>query len=228
MLVVNSMTVLLVFLLVLRLAGLMAATCAAGCYAVLSVSPTVLGFAGHATHFVVLMAMAGFLLLLKGLDEDGIWLVFGSGVFFGLAFLMKQPGLLLAIFGALYLVRTELKNGIGWKVIAGKAGAFSGGAALPFVLTCLWLWRVGVFRTFWFWTVSYASQYVTNWGLNRRAPFIGYNISGHHWTCRLDLAHRGRRRRGIDVGRGTAASCLFCAWILALFIPCGLSWTFFS
>lgn len=166
LLVVNSVTVLLLFLLALRLAGLTAAACAGASYAVLSVSPTVLGFAGHATHFVVLMAMAGFLLLLKGLDEDGIWLVFGSGVFFGLAFLMKQPGLPLAIFGALYLVRTELKNETGWKVIARKAGLFSGGAALPFVLTCLWLWRVGVFRTFWFWTVSYASQYVTNWGLN--------------------------------------------------------------
>jgi 4-amino-4-deoxy-L-arabinose transferase-like glycosyltransferase len=166
LLVVNSVTVLLIFLLALRLEGLTAAACAGASYAVLSVTPTVLGFACHATHFVVLMAMAGFLLLLKGLDDDGTWLIFGSGVFFGLAFLMKQPGLLLAIFGALYLVRTELKNGIGWKVIARKAGVFSGGAALPFVLTCLWLWRVGVFKTFWFWTVSYASQYVTNWGLN--------------------------------------------------------------
>lgn len=166
LLVANSVTVLLVFLLALRLAGRTAAACAAACYAVLSVSPTVLGFAGHASHFVVLMAMAGIVLLFKALDEDGLWLFFGSGVFFGLAFLMKQPGLLLAIFGALYLVRTELKNGIGWKVITRKAGVFSGGAALPFVFTCLWLWRVGVFKTFWFWTVSYASQYVTNWGLS--------------------------------------------------------------
>ncbi len=166
LLVVNSVTVLLVFLLALRLAGLTAAACAGASYAVLSVSPTVLGFAGHATHFVVLMAMAGIVLLLKALDEDGGWLFFGSGVFFGLAFLMKQPGLLLAIFGALYLVSTELKNGLEWKRIARKLGVFSGGAALPFVITCLWLWRAGVFRTFWFWTVSYASQYVTNWGLS--------------------------------------------------------------
>jgi predicted membrane-bound mannosyltransferase len=104
--------VLLVFLLALRIAGLTAAAGAAASYASLALSPTVLGFAGHATHFVVLMAMAGLLLLLKALDEGGLWLFFGSGVFFGLAFLMKQPGLLLVIFGALYLLRTELKNGI--------------------------------------------------------------------------------------------------------------------
>lgn len=164
-LLVSSVTVFLVFLLALRLAGPTAGVVAGASYALLSVSPSVLGFCGHATHFVVLMAMAGVLLLLEALDKERLWLFFGSGVFLGLAFVMKQPGLLFVIFGALYLLRTERRHGVEWRTLAGKLGAFLGGTALPFALTCLILWRAGVFGTFWFWTISYASQYATNWGL---------------------------------------------------------------
>ena len=34
------------------------------------------------------------------------------------------------------------------------------GAVLPYLLICLWLWHAGVFEKFWFWTVTYARQYV--------------------------------------------------------------------
>jgi len=179
-LLVSSVTVFLVFLLGLRLAGPTAGVVAGASYALLSVSPSVLGFCGHATHFVVLMAVAGVLLLLEALDkEERLWLFFGSGVFLGLAFVMKQPGLLFVIFGALYLLRTERQHGS--RKLARKLGAFSAGGAFPFALTCLILWRAGVFRTFWFWTISYASQYATNWGL----------IDGAHLLVRVFPAIMG-------------------------------------
>ena len=165
-LVVNAMTVFLVFLLGFRLAGAAAGLVAGTSYALLSVSTSMLGFSAHATHFVVLMAMAGILLLLEALEKDNLWLFFGSGVFLGLAFVMKQPGLLFTVFGGLFLLRAEWRRSIEWRAVAARLGVFMIGAGLPFVLTCLWLWRAGVFRTFWFWTVSYASQYATNWGLS--------------------------------------------------------------
>lgn len=163
---VNAVTIVLVFLLALRLFGGTAAVVAGASYALLSVSPSVLGFSGHATHFVVLMAMAGLLLLLEALERDRRWTFWGSGVLLGLAFLMKQPGLLFAIFGGLYLLRTQLQREVKARRIAENLAAFAIGAALPFAFTCFWLWRAGVFKTFWFWTISYASQYVTNWGLS--------------------------------------------------------------
>lgn len=165
-LAVNAMTVFLVFLLGLRLGGAIAGVVAGASYALLSVSMSTLGFSGHATHFVVLMAMAGILLLFEALEKNRSGLYFGSGVFFGLAFVMKQPGLLFAVFGALFLLWTERRRGVGWRTVTTKLGVFLMGAALPFLLTCLWLWRAGVFKTFWFWTISYASQYATNWGLS--------------------------------------------------------------
>src|SRR5579872_201987 len=173
LLLVNSLTVFLVFLLALRLVGLTAAVVAAASYALLSVSPSVLGPYGHATHFVVLMAVAGILLLLEALDRGRQWLFLASGILFGLAFVMKQPGLLFLIFGALYLLRTEFRRGVGWRLLIKKLGAFLAGGAIPFVLTCVWLWRAGVFKTFWFWTFSYASQYVTSWGLSDGAHALG-------------------------------------------------------
>src|SRR5579884_557192 len=53
LMLVNLSTIVVVFLLALRLFGSLAAIVAATSYAMLSISPSVLGFAGHATHFVV-------------------------------------------------------------------------------------------------------------------------------------------------------------------------------
>ena len=63
-LLVNAATIALVFLLGRRLINEMAGLVAAASYAVLSLSPTVLGFAAHATHFVMLPVLGGMLLLL--------------------------------------------------------------------------------------------------------------------------------------------------------------------
>src|SRR5438445_8075949 len=64
LLLVNAATVALVFLLGRKLMNSTAGIAAAASYAVLSVSPSVLGFAGHATHFAMLPVLAGALILL--------------------------------------------------------------------------------------------------------------------------------------------------------------------
>jgi Dolichyl-phosphate-mannose-protein mannosyltransferase len=154
---VNAATIILVFLLAQKLAGSLAAFVAGTTYAVLSILPSVLGFAVHATHFVALFALAGILVLLRALDSQrSLLLFFGSGLLIGLAFLMKQPGLAFAAFGAVYIV------GCTWKrprVLALRAAAYLAGVALPFALTCLVLAHAGVFRNFWFWTFTYAREY---------------------------------------------------------------------
>lgn len=165
LLAVNSLTIILVFLLALRLSGVLAAIVAAASYALLSVGPRVLGFAGHATHFVVLFAIAGILVLLKAIDTNGRSLFFLSGVLLGLSFLMKQPGFVFVIFGGLYLLAQQPNRPIEGRSLLRKLGLFAAGAAAPFAITCFLLWRAGVFSTFWFWTVWYASQYASNSGL---------------------------------------------------------------
>ncbi|MFZ0477509.1 MAG: glycosyltransferase family 39 protein [Terriglobales bacterium] len=165
LLLVNAATTLLVYMLARRLSGRLAGVVAATCYATLSTSFTVLGLAAHATHFVVLFAVAGLLLLLSALESGKLWQFFLSGVLFGLAFLMKQPGLAFAAFGGLYLVFREWRQPVEWKSLLTKAGSYSAGVALPFALTCLILLATGVFRNFWFWVFTYAGQYTSETSL---------------------------------------------------------------
>ena len=164
-LVVNLATIFLVFLLARRFAGPITGVMAAASYAILSVSPSVLGFCGHATHFVILAALGGILVLLKAIAQDRKFLFFCSGILLGVGYVMKQPGAVFVLFGALYFLRTQYRPGIKWRTLAEPIGFYFAGAALPFLITCLLLWHAGVFSTFWFWTVSYASQYASNNGL---------------------------------------------------------------
>ena len=160
LLLVNAATTLLVFLLGRRLFGELAGLVAAASYALLSTSPSVLGFAGHATHFVVLAALGGILLLLTAIESRSNWLFLGSGVLFGLAFLMKQPGILFAVFGILYLAKSEYCDGrLDWRGLTPKAGALVVGTLLPFAVTCLVLFATGGFQKFWFWTFAYSREY---------------------------------------------------------------------
>lgn len=161
LLIVNLAAVLLVFLLTKRMFRPTAGVVACASYALLSISPAVLGFAGHATHFVVLPALGGLLLLQMAIDSKKLWLFFAGGLSLGLAFVMKQPGAFLLLFAGLYLLKSEWTLPLQWRNLARRAAAFSLGALTPFALTCFILYRAGVFRKFWFWTFSYASEYGT-------------------------------------------------------------------
>jgi general stress protein CsbA len=160
LILVNAATTVLVFLLGVRFFGQLAGVVAAASYALLSTSPSVLGFAAHATHFVILGAIAGVVLLLDALETDKSWQFFCSGVLLGLAFQMKQPGILFLVWAGLYLLWQGRANR--WKGLPRQMTALLSGSLLTFVATCLLMWRSGSFRDFWFWTFSYARQYGTN------------------------------------------------------------------
>jgi len=161
-LLVNAAIIILIYLLAGRLLGRSAGLVAAASYSLLSMNQTILGIAGHAEHFVLLPALAGILLLLKAVEARRTGLLFWSGVLLGLSFLMKQPGVVFILFGGVYLLVLERKDAIDGRGLWTRIGAYSAGAALPFVLTCLILLKAVVFRKFWFWTFSYAAQYVSN------------------------------------------------------------------
>jgi hypothetical protein len=205
---VNAASIVLMFLLGRKLLDEAAGLAAATAFALLSLSPSVLGLAGHATHFVVLAALSGTWVLLRALERSPpsrfrpSILIGGSGLLFGLAFLMKQHGIFFGLFGAGYLVwvrgcewlaavsalsqQPGVRSGRGRAEFGLKGptsltgltpllrdlGWFVLGWLLPYVLTCLVLWGAGVLPQFVFWTITYAGKYASAVSLVNAADML--------------------------------------------------------
>jgi hypothetical protein len=156
-LLVNLATLALLFLVARRLLDASHAAVACVCYALLSMSPAVLGLEAHATHLVMLAALGGLLLLLKARSSERLWAFGWSGLLFGVSFVCKQPGVFFGMFGATVLVRDLAMCASAERPRRFKRMAlFCVGLALPFLLTCLWMAWAGTFDRFWFWTIVYA------------------------------------------------------------------------
>ena len=174
LIVVHLASLGVLFLLARKFLGLSGAAIATSAYALMTLSPSFLGLAAHATHFVLLPALLGSWMLLR-FERTRRWIdCFASGCFFGIAFLMKQPGLLFGIFGGLYLTwlcvqerffpasaNAPTLTKLTWRDWVLRLGSFVAGCVLPFVLVCAWLKEAGVFPQFWFWTISYAREYAS-------------------------------------------------------------------
>ena len=171
LLAVNVATILLLYRLTRELFDPISGALAAVFYAITSVNPGVLGMAAHATHFVAFFGVAGVYLLWRYLQSPRWWSLLASGFLLGTAFLMKQQGVFLVVFGgatiaaatAVGLVkpsRDSAGGAPGRLALSLQAAAFCVAAVLPYLLVCLWLWRAGVFKKFWFWTIIYAREYV--------------------------------------------------------------------
>jgi hypothetical protein len=159
MMIVLIVNTLLVFFLGRRLFGILAGTVAAAAYTLMANRLSTMSLDGHATHFIVLMALAGTLLLLHAIETQRRLILFGSGLCFGLAFLMKQHGILFAVFGFFFWAWSEWKQKASWRRLIRQGSILVAGMILPFLITCFIVWRGGAFGQFWFWTVRYGAAY---------------------------------------------------------------------
>lgn len=184
LLLVNLVCTAFVFLLARRVTDREAAVLTAATYSLLSTGFGVLGVFAHATHFVVLFALAGFLLLPPPDKPIRPLQYFLAGLCFGAAFMMKQHGAAFIVLGGLYaLWRCWAAAGLskGRRVLA--LFLFSCAVFVPFVLTCLIMWRAGAFGKFWFWTFDYARAYVSQAGIGKvfRNFLLGFKDVGWRW-----------------------------------------------
>lgn len=178
LLLVNAATTILMYILGARLFGRSGGITAGACYALLSTGQAVLGTAAHATHFVIIFALAGVLSLLNALEKDRHWLLLPSGALFGMAFLMKQPGIFFLFFACLYLLSDQWRRRpLDWPGLAKKAAILCLGAVAPFALTCLVMYATGVFDKFWFWTFGYAREYASTLTITEGIQQFGITFS---------------------------------------------------
>lgn len=171
LLFINLITCMLIFLVGKRLFSIHAAAISASVFALLSVGEQLQGCSANTEHFVILFAMAGILKLLDFINSESYLKLFFSGMFFGLAFLMKQHGFAFAFFGAVYLVYHSVfvKKQKSLTILK-QCGMLASGALAVILLTLAILYICGVFGKFWFLTYSYAKEYVSYVDLN-----VGWN-----------------------------------------------------
>jgi hypothetical protein len=160
-LIINTATILLLFFMAKKLFGPVAGVAAAVFFAISSISIGIQATA-NAENFVVLPAIAGIILLMKFSESKKYISLITGGILLGIGFMMKQHGAGFILFGFFYL----LLNGIrqkpkAWEKTAGIILIYSFSSVLPFLVTCIILWRCGVFAKFWFWTFEYARSYVS-------------------------------------------------------------------
>ena len=170
LLAVHLVTVGFVFALGRRLVGPAAAAIGASAFALLALDRWSMGIFGHATHFVLLPAVAG-LFVLHGAMRSGRASAFVSaGFLMGLAIAMKQHALffaLLALGFAWWSGRASATSDRPWradyarKTMWKRAALVGGGLALSFVMLATMLAAHGVLGRFWFWTFQYGAAYVS-------------------------------------------------------------------
>ncbi len=162
LLLVNAASIVMIFALGRRLGGELTGAAAAIAFAILTIDRGPFGVFAHATHFVVIAALGGFILLLRALDSRRPRTLILSGVLFGLSVLMKQHAIFylpmaaaLVVFddgsGNAWLLRDRLKS-VGW---------LAAGSMIPPAVVGVLLAAQGVFAKFWFWTFQYAKAYVS-------------------------------------------------------------------
>jgi hypothetical protein len=174
LLFVNLATIIFLFLLGRQLIDTTTGVVAAASFAVLSVGQGVQGVFANTEHFVILPAVAGMFIFLRDADSRRALPLFLSGLLFGLAYLMKQPGAAFIAFAFTYLVyRGWRTQPAGLRHVIAEILVLLAGAGLPLALTCLLFLASGVFNKFWFWTFTYAWEYTSMVPLTEAwQPFI--------------------------------------------------------
>ncbi|MCP4711475.1 MAG: hypothetical protein GY869_22875, partial [Planctomycetes bacterium] len=177
LLIANVITSLLLFLIARRMFNPLTGVAAAGAWAVMSLSPSVQGIFANAEHFVVPFALGGILLLLIALDKQKSWLLLAGAVLLGTGFMMKQHGVGFILFGGFYLIAHQWRSKpVNYKSFFAKVAIFTAGFFLPYILTCGILAAAGTFDKFWFWTITYAGEYVSAAPFSRAWSNFSSNI----------------------------------------------------
>ena len=163
LLCINAATVVIIYFLARRLLndGL-GAVVAAATFGLLSIDRWIMGVFAHATHFVVLAAMGGILVLFHALESKRTIAFIGAGLMLGLSVLMKQNGIFFLAFGLGAALWIEIeRNPKNLWTGARTVGLLAVSSAIPFIFVTVVLFSQGVLQNFWFWTFQYAKQYVS-------------------------------------------------------------------
>ncbi|MEO6130224.1 MAG: glycosyltransferase family 39 protein [Saprospiraceae bacterium] len=159
-LLMGTGTILFLYLAFKKLFNAHVALFAAGVYAFMSVSPTVLGFAAHATHFITFFVAIALYFLSRFYENRTILWAGLLGLMLGLAFIMKQQAVFFIVFGGISIVMASaMEKPFRFKPLFFQLVVFTAAVLLPYGILVLILKGAGTFDRFWFWTMTYAGKY---------------------------------------------------------------------
>jgi hypothetical protein len=192
-LVMNAGTMLLLYHFLKSFFNSMTGVVAAGTYGFMAMSYNFSGSAAHATHFAVFYVALSLFFFSQYEQKKTILLAILTGGMLGMAFLMKQQAVYFILFGGtIFLVFEFLEKPISIPKIALNTFLFSGGVCIPYFLVLLLVIVNGTFDKFWFWTVEYASKYVSRmpWSQGKEllAEKFGLIWDEFIWICILAIA----------------------------------------
>jgi 4-amino-4-deoxy-L-arabinose transferase-like glycosyltransferase len=157
LLIATLLTAVLVFALCRSIQGTLAGIAAATLFTTLALNPRLHGLAGYAEHYVLPFAVAGALALIHAVRQGRLSGMAIAGLLFGLAAVVKQSGAAFLLFAIAYVALTSPEI----QTATRRLSTVVSGATLPVVIVGITLAASGAFPQFWFWTVQYAGQYVT-------------------------------------------------------------------
>lgn len=206
-LLVDLATIVAVFWLGRILFGARVGVWSAVFYAAFSQSPALLAPFGHATHFINLCAVPGVIALLRARESRRLRHWFSAGSWFGLAVLMKQQALFLAVFALLYTLCFELRQEPPRRT-GPAAIALIGGILWPLGALSLLIWWNGNWSRFWYWVVDYGMAYTSQSTIQEGWYTLAATVSGFRYESLLwalavagcVVAIRSRRERVLLVG----------------------------
>lgn len=158
-LIFSLATSLLVFLTARRWVSAALAGFAALCLSIMSLSPTALTLAGHATHFVSFFAVAAMLCFVIAREKNSRAYLLAAGICAGFAMLMKQQGAFVMMAFAIALLMDTLRKRKSVKALFGNGLLILAGFAAVMTGTLLWLASAGAAGDARYWAWDFAGAY---------------------------------------------------------------------
>ncbi|MEX2015063.1 MAG: glycosyltransferase family 39 protein, partial [Candidatus Hydrogenedentales bacterium] len=163
LLLVNALTTIFIFLAGRSIFNPMVGLGAAAAYSLLNLGSATEGFSANAEQFVVLFAAPGIWLTARAVNTDRRWTWFAAGACFGMAYLMKQHGLMFVLFGG-FMALAAFRRRTLREALPGLA-SYAAGAALPVFISLAHLAASSRLDEWRYWTLDYAGGYAASTGI---------------------------------------------------------------
>lgn len=177
-LLMNAATMILFFQAFKKHFNSMTGLLTAGFYGLMAMSSHVLGFAAHATHFVVFYIALSLFFYSRYEEKKSLLFAVLTGAMLGMAFLMKQQAVyFILMVGILFIIFQFMEKPLNMRKATIKSLSFSIAVFLPFILVVLIMFATGTSEKFWFWTIKYASRYASGVPWEQGKNLLGMNFS---------------------------------------------------